>query len=112
MFWINLYMCCYRDVNNVTVIQQHCSPDLESFILVSVYIPLHANVQDAQCILADQTLCVERTNLDSLVIVLGYFNKGNLTHELPKYKPLIKCPTRQENILLQIFYHCYTTVRC
>ena len=56
--------------------------------------------------LADQILCVERTNPDSLVIVLGDFNKGNLSRELPKYKQFIKCPTREENIL----DHCYTTV--
>ena len=56
--------------------------------------------------LADQILCVERTNPDSLVIVLGDFNKGNLTRELPKYRQYIKCPTREENIL----DHCYTTV--
>ncbi|KAK0143622.1 hypothetical protein N1851_018252 [Merluccius polli] len=63
-----------------SVIQQHCSPDLESFIinckpfysprefasfiLVGVYIPPQANVQDAQRMLADQILCVERTNPD------------------------------------------------
>ena len=84
----------------MTVIQQYCSPDLEyflinckpfysprefaSFILVGVYIPLNANVQEAQRRLADQILCVERTNPDSLVIVLGDFNKGNLSRELPK----------------------------
>ncbi|KAK0131206.1 putative RNA-directed DNA polymerase from transposon BS [Merluccius polli] len=117
-FYINSGWC-----NNVTVIQQHCSPDLESFIinckpfysprefasfiLVGVYIPPQANVQDAQHMLADQILCVERTNPDYLVIVLGDFNKGNLTHDLPKYRQVIKCPTRGENIL----DHCYTTVR-
>ncbi|CAG5851099.1 unnamed protein product [Menidia menidia] len=106
----------------VAVIQQHCSPDLEtffinckpfysprefaSFILVGVYIPPQANVQDAQCTLADQILRVERTFPDSLVIVLGDFNKGNHTHELPKYRQLIKCPTREDNIL----DHCYTTI--
>ena len=111
-FYINGGWC-----NDVTVIQKHCSPDLESFIitfkpfysprefasfiLVGVYIPPLANVQDAQRMLADQILCVEQTN------VLGDFNKGNLTHDLPKYKQFIKCPTRQENIL----DHCYTTVR-
>ncbi|KAK0146554.1 hypothetical protein N1851_014126 [Merluccius polli] len=57
--------------------------------------------------LADQILCVERTNPDYLVIVLGDFNKGNLTHDLPKYRQVIKCPTRGENIL----DHCYTTIR-
>ncbi|KAK0149989.1 hypothetical protein N1851_009222 [Merluccius polli] len=117
-FYINSGWC-----NDVTVIQQHCSPDLESFIinckpfysprefasfiLVGVYIPPQANVQDAQRMLADQILCVERTNPDYLVIVLGDFNKGNLTHDLPKYRQVIKCPTRGENIL----DHCYTTVR-
>ncbi|KAG7506751.1 RNA-directed DNA polymerase from transposon BS [Solea senegalensis] len=117
-FYINSGWC-----NDVTVIQQHCSPDLESFIikckpfysprefasfiLVGVYIPPHASVQDAQRMLADQILCVERINPDSLVIVLGDFNKGNLTRELPKYRQFIKCPTREENIL----DHCYTTVR-
>ena len=81
-FYINSGWC-----NDMTVIQQHCSPDLESFIinckpfysprefasfiLVGVNIPPHANVQDAQRMLTDQILCVERTNLDSLVIVLG-----------------------------------------
>ena len=94
-FYINSGWC-----NDVTVIQQHCSPDLESFIinckpfysprefasfiLVGVYIPPQANVQDAQRMLADQILCVERSNPDYLVIVLGDFNKGNLTHNLTK----------------------------
>ena len=50
---------------------------------------------------------MEQTNPDYLVIVLGDFNKGNLTHDLPKYREVIKCPTRGENIL----DHCYTTVR-
>ncbi|KAK0143008.1 hypothetical protein N1851_018867 [Merluccius polli] len=117
-FYINSGWC-----NDVTVIQQHCSPDLESFIinckpfysprefvsfiLVGVYIPPQANGQDAQRMLANQIRCVERTNPDSLVIVLGDFKKGNLTHKLPKYRQFIECPTREENIL----DHCYTTVR-
>ncbi|KAG7498096.1 hypothetical protein JOB18_048678 [Solea senegalensis] len=68
---------------------------------------LGANVQDTQRMLTDQILCVEQANPDSLVIVLGDFNKGNLTHKLPKYRQFIKSPTREENIL----DHCYTTVR-
>ncbi len=63
-------------------------------------------MQEAQRTLADQILNAERTNPDSLVIVLGDFNKGNLSHELPKYRQLIKCPTREGNIL----DHCYSTV--
>ena len=45
-------------------------------------------------------------NPDSLVIVLGDFNKGNLTQELPKYKQFIKCPTREGNTL----DHSYSTI--
>ena len=33
------------------------------------------------------------------VIVLGDFNKGDLSHELPKFKQFIKCPTRENSIL-------------
>ncbi|KAF7650927.1 hypothetical protein LDENG_00118800 [Lucifuga dentata] len=114
-FYINSGWC-----NDVTVIRQHCSPDLESFfihckpfyshrefasfILIGVYIPPQADTQEAQRMLANQILCVERTNPDSLVIVLGDFNKGNLSHELPKYTQSIKCPTREDSIL----DHCYT----
>ncbi|KAK3537244.1 hypothetical protein QTP70_004664 [Hemibagrus guttatus] len=58
------------------------------------------------CALADEIQSVERTNPDALVIVLGDFNKGNLSHELPKYKQFIKCPTREGNVL----DHCYTTI--
>ncbi|XP_038586373.1 uncharacterized protein LOC119911541 [Micropterus salmoides] len=116
-FYINSGWC-----NNLKVIQQHCSPHLESlfimckpfysprqfasFTLVGVYIPPQANVQESQRMLADQILCVEQTNPDSLVIVLGDFNKGNLSHELPKYRQFIKFPTREQNIL----DHCYTTL--
>ena len=61
--------------NDVTVILQHCSPHLEtfiinckpfysprefaSFILVGVYIPPQVNVQEAQCLLADQILSLQ-----------------------------------------------------
>ena len=90
-FYINSSWC-----NDVTVIQKHCFPIVEyfiinckpfyaprefvSFILVGVYIPPQANVQDAQHIF--------------------------LSHELPKYKQFIKCSTREKNVL----DHCYSTV--
>lgn len=89
-------------------IQQHCSsifdplsgtvnpstpPEFASFILFGVYIPSDANVQDAQRMLADRILCVERTGPDSLVIVLG----GNLSNELSEHKQLVKCSSREEN---------------
>ena len=53
-------------------------------------------MQEAQRTLADQILCVERTYPDCLDIVLGDFNKGNLSHKLS-----------QGNIL----DHCYTTIK-
>ncbi|KAK3533173.1 hypothetical protein QTP70_012426 [Hemibagrus guttatus] len=116
-FYINNSWC-----NDVKVLSQLCSPDLEafiinckpfyspcefsSFILVDVYLPPQGNVREAQHALADEIQSVERTNPDALVIVLGDFNKGNLSHELPKYKQFIKCPTREGNVL----DHCYTTI--
>jgi ribosome assembly protein 1 len=103
-FYLNSGWC-----KDVTVMLQHCSPVLEthiinckpfysprefaSFILVGVDIPPQNNVQEAQRQRADQILDVERTNPDSFVIVGGDFNRGNLSHELPKYRQLIKCPT-------------------
>lgn len=64
-------------------------------------------MQYAQCMLADHILGLEQTNLDFLVIFLCDFNKGNLSHKLPKYKQFtVTCPTREENIL----EHCYITV--
>ncbi|KAK3528919.1 hypothetical protein QTP70_012862 [Hemibagrus guttatus] len=116
-FYMNNSWC-----NDVKVLSQLCSPDLEafiinckpfysprefsSFILIGVYIPPQGNVREAQRALADEIQSVERTNPDALVIVLGDFNKGNLSHELPKYKQFIKCPTREGNVL----DHCYTTI--
>ncbi|KAI3364299.1 hypothetical protein L3Q82_010821, partial [Scortum barcoo] len=42
----------------------------------------------------------------SRLIVLGDFNRANLSHELPN-RQQIKCPTRDTNIL----DHCYTTLK-
>lgn len=36
-------------------------------------------------------------NPDSLYIILGDFEKAKLTHELPKYRQHINCPTRENN---------------
>lgn len=115
-FYINSGWC-----TDVTVITQHCSPSLEylfidckpfyslreftSFILAAVYIPPASDVHKAQQTLTEQILEVERTFPESLIIVLGDFNKGNLSQELPKYKQFIKCPTRENTL-----DHCYTTV--
>ncbi len=100
---------------DVTVISKHCSPDLEyifinckpfyspreftSFILTAIYIPPSGNVHKVERALADQVLSAELTFPDSLCIILGDFNTGNLSHELSKYRQFIKAPTREQSTL-------------
>ncbi|KAK3546757.1 hypothetical protein QTP70_035027 [Hemibagrus guttatus] len=117
-FYINERWC-----TDVTVLKKMCCPDLEaffmnckpfysprefsSFILVSVYIPPQAHVSSALQHLADQITHTEQQHPDSVIIILGDFNKANLSHELSKFKQHISCPTRDKNIL----DHCYTTIK-
>ncbi len=77
------------------------------FILVSVYIPPDARVSAALELLADQITHTEQRYPDSFIVILGDFNKANLTRELPKYRQHITCPTRDSNIL----DHCYTVLK-
>ncbi|XP_034047722.1 thyrotropin receptor-like [Thalassophryne amazonica] len=67
----------------------------------------HACVMEALQQLTDQLTDVERKYLDSLLIILGNFNRANLSHKLYKYRQHITCPTRDANIL----DHCYTTIK-
>ncbi len=57
--------------------------------------------------LGDQITDTEQQHPDSVLIILGDFDKANLSHELPKYRQHITCPTRDSNIL----DHCYTTIK-
>lgn len=41
------------------------------------------------------------------IIILGYFNRANLNHELPKYRQYIKCPTREKSSI----DHCYNILK-
>ncbi len=77
-----------------------------SFLLMSVYIPPHANARSAVQELADHITDTEQQHPDSVLIILGDFNKANLSRELPKYRQHITCPTRDSNIL----DNCYTTI--
>ncbi len=95
-----------------------CSPNLEahfinckyfysprefsSFILVNVYVPLVAMQQ-----LAEQISEREQRYPDCLLIILGDYNKANLSRDLPKYRQHVTCPTRDSNIL----DHCYTIIK-
>ncbi len=117
-FYINEGWC-----SDITTLKKMCSPNLEalfinckpfysprefsSFILVNVYVPPDACVSAAMQQLAEQISETEQRYLDSLLIILGDFNKANLSRELPKYKQHVTCPTRNSNIL----DHCYTIIK-
>ncbi len=96
-FYINKRWC-----TDVTVLKKMCCYDLEtlfinckpfysprefcSFILVSVYIPPQAHMSSALQKLADLITDTEQQHPDSVLIILGDFNKANLSRELPKYR--------------------------
>ncbi len=111
--------CSYineRWCTDVTVLKKMCCPDLEvlfinfrpfyslqevcSFILESVYIPPQAHVSLALQKLANLITETEQQHLDSVLIILGDFNKANLSRD-------VTCPTRDSNIL----DYCYTTIK-
>ncbi len=57
--------------------------------------------------LTDQITDTAQQPPDSVLIILGYFNKANISLELPKYRQHITCPTRDSNTL----DHCYTAIK-
>ncbi len=90
----------------------NCKPfyspwEICSFILVSVYIPPQVHVSSALQKLADQITNTEQKHPDSVLIIIGDFNKANLSHELPKYLQHVTSPTRDSNML----DHCYTAIK-
>ncbi len=86
-------MCC-SDLETLFInCKLFYSPrEIYAFILVSVYIPPQAHVSSALQKLAD--LITEQQHPDSVLIILGDFNKANLSCELPKYRQHVTCPTR------------------
>ncbi len=74
-----------------------------SFILGNTDACVSAAMQQ----LTEQISEMEQRYLDSLLIVLGDFNKANLSRELPKYRQHVTYPIRDGNIL----DHCYTTIK-
>ncbi|KAI4888927.1 hypothetical protein NFI96_005928 [Prochilodus magdalenae] len=117
-FYINERWC--RDT---TVLLKSCSPHLESlfitcrpsysprefssFILAGTYIGPSACMSNALKQLAEHVMKVELEFPDSLLIILGDFNRTNLTKEIPKYRQHIACPTREGNTLDK----CYTCIK-
>uniref|UniRef100_A0A1A7YB78 Endonuclease/exonuclease/phosphatase domain-containing protein n=1 Tax=Iconisemion striatum TaxID=60296 RepID=A0A1A7YB78_9TELE len=71
--------------------------DRDAALAATVYIPPDADVHKAQRALAKQILCIERAYPDSLIIVLGDFNKANLSQELPKTNSILNAqPERKK----------------
>ncbi len=70
----------------------HCG-SFPPFILVGVYILPQSCVSEALQHLADQITNMERKHLDSLLIILGDFDRASLSHKLPNYRLHIKCLT-------------------
>ena len=64
-------------------------------------------MKSSQAKLAEQVLQVELCNPGALTIITGDFNKANLHGELPKYRQLVTCATREQRIL----DHCYSTIK-
>ncbi len=74
---------------------------------MSVYISSQVHVSSDLQKLADLITDTEQKHPESVLIILGDFNKANLSRELPKYRQHITCPTRDSNIL----DHCYTAIK-
>ncbi|KAJ8416226.1 hypothetical protein AAFF_G00382480 [Aldrovandia affinis] len=103
----------------VKVLSAFCTTELDWTMMAATWAsvctacvscePLHqqANAHSAQQQLANQIMEVEQKYPDSPVIIVGDFNHTNLSVELPKYKQLIKCLTRERNTL----DHCYSTIK-
>ncbi len=108
---------------DVTVVKKSCSPHLEtifryckpfysprefsSFILVGVYIHPQACVSGALQHLADQITNVEQKHPDPVLIILGDFNRANLSHELPVIRNAYRSVLRAD---LGLSDHCLVHV--
>lgn len=105
--------------NNGTMIDKHCSPDLEYMsvrcrpfflpreltvvIITAVYIPPDANVNTALSLLLNIINEQQRAHPDGVHIIAGDFNKANLKTVLPKFYQHVKCSTRGENTLDHVY---------
>lgn len=109
--------------NNGTIVDKHCSPDLEymsvrcrpfflprelTVVFISaVYIPPSANVNTALSLLLKIITKHQQAHPDGVHIIAGDFNRANLKTVLPKFYKHIKCSTRGENTL----DHVYTNIK-
>lgn len=111
-------LCIYVHNNwctNTTIIDRHCSADLEYLIVrcrpfylpreftvvivTAVYIPPDANASIALGYLHSAISKQENTYPKAAHIIAGDFNHADLKSVLPKFEQHIKCATRGENTL-------------
>ncbi len=112
--WRLVFRCNHKKMcsSNLEALFINCKPfysprEFFSFILMNVYMPPDVCVSAAMQQLAKQISEREQKYPDSLLIIIGDFNKANLSRELPKYRQHITCPTRHSIIL----NHCYTIIK-
>ncbi len=119
-FYINNSWC---DERNIHSIKSFCSPDLEfhmlpcrpfwlpreftAIIITAVYIPSHANTDQALRELCRNISEQETAHPDAAFVVTGVFNKANFRTIAPKYFQHITINTRGDRVL----DHCYTSFR-
>uniref|UniRef100_A0A665UD53 Reverse transcriptase domain-containing protein n=1 Tax=Echeneis naucrates TaxID=173247 RepID=A0A665UD53_ECHNA len=115
-------LCVYIDnrwCTNVTVKDTHCSPDIEymmlqcrpfflcreftSVVIIAVYVPPQANAKDSMEMLQLSINKHLAAQADSVIIVAGDFNHANLKSVLPKFHKYVNFPTREKNILDQVY---------
>ncbi len=80
--------CCDLEMLFINCKQFYSPGEFWPFILVCVYIPLQAHVSSALQKLTDMFTDTEQQHPDSILIILGDFNKANISRELPKYSML------------------------
>ena len=115
--------------NNGTIIDRHCSPDVEYMsvrcrpfflpreltvvIVTAVYIPPDASVNTALSLLLNTINEQQWAHPNGVHIIAGDFNKANLKTVLPKFYQHVKCATRGESTLDHVYTnikHAYRTI--
>lgn len=111
-------VCTYvndRWCNNITVKKKYCDKNIEylsmslrpfylpreinNVFCITVYIPPEANKNIAINILHDHINDIENSSPDAIKIINGDFNHASLDKMLPNYEQVVKCKTREENVL-------------
>ncbi|KAI4886686.1 hypothetical protein NFI96_027635, partial [Prochilodus magdalenae] len=77
--------------------------EFSAVFILAVYIPPRANSATALGLLHDAISKQETAHPDAVFIVAGDFNHCNLRTVLPKYHQHVSFPTRENNILDQVY---------